>query len=225
MTFFLEIYLHDLSLCFFSTTFNHPIITGFKEHFEIQQIIPNWNVQPWSYTLSGWCFVSSYWFFYIRISTFAFLTHIFKSPLLFAKDTAISLVPQAHVNGITVQSYLPLDLMSNSSPNISRCLTLFEAFYYLISVLLRWPSFSRFPLISVLKQAVHTTRTRLSAFLLTPLSLQESVLPKVCYNKSKLQDPAFTVLYQLFFCIFYISQKKNLFASPTKSLLCTNFHI
>lgn len=127
MTFFLEIYLCDFSFCFFSTTFNHPTVASFKEHFEIQQIIPNWNVQPWSCTLSGWCFVSSYWFFPIRISTFAFLTHIFKSSLLFAKDTAISLVPQAHVNGITVQSYLPLDLISNSSPSISKCLTLFEA--------------------------------------------------------------------------------------------------
>lgn len=86
---------------------------------------------------SGWCFVSSYWFFPIRINTFTFLTHTFKSTLVFTKDTAIPLVPQAHVNGITVQAYLPRDLRSNSSPSISKCLTLFEAPIYLISVLLR----------------------------------------------------------------------------------------
>lgn len=127
MTFFLEIYLCDFSFSFFSTTFHHPRVASFKEHFETQQIIPNWNVQPWSCILSGWCFVSSYWFFPIRINTFTFLTHIFKSTLIFAKDTAIPLVPQAHVNGITVQSYLPCDLIFNSSPSISKCLTLFEA--------------------------------------------------------------------------------------------------
>lgn len=129
-----------------------------------------------------------YWLFLMRINIFAFFTHIKHCFLFFAKDTTI---PSNSPGSYYWNKFL---ILSPSWSSIQFIIKSFQIPYpsisshYLISVVLRWPSFSYPYSPSVLKHPLYNCYNTFSiSFHWYLFSMWTSILPIFCYNKFKPQ--------------------------------------